>query len=192
MGIAIADEAHSRGYEVILISTVPISRDYRVILVETVAQMSSAVTEYVDSSDIVIMTAAVSDYTPVSVAQNKIKKGHESDDLVIKLKKTTDILASIYQNKVSNDIDQLVVGFSAESEDLLSNARKKLYKADIIIANQINLPDSGFGSDYNEVYILQNGAEDLHIPRSPKARIAAGILDYLASSSRHTLRKSSS
>lgn len=178
MGIAVADAAYSRGAEVTLVSTVQVERNYPVVVVETAQEMQDAVEAEFDTVDALVMTAAVADYRPINVSTQKIKKT-ESEDLVLELTKNPDILDLLGRVKRK---DQVIVGFAAESEGLLNNAQQKLKRKhlDIIIGNDITVPDIGFGSDYNAVVILTAEGQRENLPRMPKRAIADHILDMVA------------
>jgi phosphopantothenoylcysteine decarboxylase/phosphopantothenate--cysteine ligase len=178
MGIAMADAAYARGADVTLISTVQIDRAYPVVVVETAQEMQEAVEAEFDTCDALVMTAAVADYRPIVVSHQKIKKT-ESEDLVLELTKNPDILDLLGRVKRQ---DQLVVGFAAESDDLLHNAEIKLKRKqlDLIIGNDITVPDIGFGSDFNAVVILCADGSRENLPRMPKRAIADHICNWLA------------
>ncbi len=178
MGVAVADAAHARGADVTLISTVHVERSYPVVVVETAQEMQEAVEAEFDTCDALVMTAAVADYRPIVVSTHKIKKT-ESEDLVLELTKNPDILDLLGRVKRK---DQVIVGFAAESEGLLSNAQQKLKRKhlDMIIGNDISVPDIGFGSDYNAVVILTAEGQRENLPRMPKRAIAEHLLDLLA------------
>jgi phosphopantothenoylcysteine decarboxylase / phosphopantothenate---cysteine ligase len=178
MGIAMADAAYSRGADVTLISTVEVDRAYPVIVVETAQDMQEAVETEFDSCDALIMTAAVADYRPIVVSRSKIKKT-ESEDLVLELTKNPDILDLLGHVKRK---DQVIIGFAAESDDLLNNSQQKLKRKqlDLIIGNDITVPDIGFGSDYNAVVILTADGARENLPRMPKRAIADHICNWLA------------
>jgi phosphopantothenoylcysteine decarboxylase/phosphopantothenate--cysteine ligase len=178
MGIAMADAAYARGADVTLISTVEVDRAYPVIVVETAQDMQEAVETEFDGCDALVMTAAVADYRPIVVSRQKIKKT-DSDDLVLELTKNPDILDLLGRVKRK---DQVIVGFAAESDDLLSNAQSKLKRKqlDLIIGNDITVPDIGFGSDYNAVVILSAEGSRENLPRMPKRAIADHICNWLA------------
>ena len=178
MGIAMADAAHARGADVTLISTVELDRAYPVVVVETAQDMQEAVESEFDSCDALVMTAAVADYRPIVVSRQKIKKT-ESEDLILELTKNPDILDLLGHVKRK---DQIIVGFAAESDDLLQNAQLKLKRKqlDMIIGNDITVPDIGFGSDYNAVVILDADGARENLPRMPKRAIADHICNWLA------------
>jgi phosphopantothenoylcysteine decarboxylase/phosphopantothenate--cysteine ligase len=178
MGIAMADAAYARGADVTLISTVEIDRAYPVVVVETALEMQEAVEAEFDGCDALVMTAAVADYRPIVVSRQKIKKT-ESEDLVLELTKNPDILDLLGRVKRR---DQVVVGFAAESTDLMANAEEKLKRKqlDLIVGNDITVPDIGFGSDYNAVVILGADGMRENLPRMPKRAIADHICNWLA------------
>lgn len=178
MGVAMADAAHARGADVTLISTVEVFRPYPVILVETAFEMQEAVEAEFDNCDALVMTAAVADFRPIVVSDQKIKKT-ESDDLTLELVKNPDILDLL--GRVKRD-DQVIIGFAAESEALLANAAQKLKRKnlDVIVGNDISVPDIGFGSDDNAVVIMSAEGKRENLPRMPKRAIAEHLCDLLA------------
>ena len=178
MGIAVADAAFSMGAEVILITTTPCDRTYQVIDVETAGEMQEVVESEFDNADALIMSAAVSDYRPIVTAKQKIKKKNE--DFNIELTRNPDILEILGRTKKDY---QIIVGFSAESEDLEKNAKEKLLKKriDMIVANDITFKDMGFGSEENSVVILTKEGEREFLPKQPKTLIANHICSKLAS-----------
>jgi phosphopantothenoylcysteine decarboxylase/phosphopantothenate--cysteine ligase len=183
MGYALAKAAAYRGADVTLISgptalTPPVGVNY--IAVKTAAEMKTEVNNNFSKSDITIMAAAVADYRPLQTNSEKLKKS--TGNLKVELTRTTDILAEIAKNKRK---DQLVVGFAAESQNLLANAQKKLEEkaADFIIANDISLPDLGFGSNNNKITIL-TGESKTTLPVQSKEKLAHKIFDYLIDSGR--------
>ena len=162
MGYALAKEARNAGARVTLISgktnlTKPYGVD--VVNVTSAADMAKSVIDNFEKADVVIMSAAVADYTPIEKAEQKIKK--TDGNLSIVLKRTQDILLTIGQKKRE---DQIVIGFAMETEHLLENAAKKLQEknANYIIANSIREPGAGFGVDTNIVKIISpTSVEDL-------------------------------
>lgn len=178
MGIAMADAAFARGADVTLVSTVEVERAYPVILVETAFEMQEAVEGEFDSCDALVMTAAVADFRPLSVSTNKIKKT-VSEDINLELTKNPDILDLLGRVKKKH---QVIIGFAAESEELLSNASQKLKRKnlDVIVGNDITVPDIGFGSDDNAVVILSEDGTRENLTRMPKRAIAEHLCDLLA------------
>lgn len=178
MGYAIARVASRRGAQVILISG-PTNLDkplgVRVIDVTSAGEMYDAVVANYKDADIIIKSAAVADYTPTTVANQKMKKS--DDDMSIELTRTEDILAWLGQHKLDN---QKLCGFAMETENLLENATAKLKKknADMIVANSIATEGAGFGVDTNvATLITSDGAEPLEM--MSKEELAAVILDRL-------------
>lgn len=176
MGIALADEAYSQGAEVTLISTVDVKKPYNVVFVESAMEMQNAVEE-VNDFDCLIMAAAVADYRAKEIADVKMKKT-SADEISLALIKNPDILKEISSKKRDN---QLIVGFCAESENVLEYAKEKIQKknCDFLIANDISRSDIGFSSDYNEVYILDKGVNITKIGRNTKTQIAKIIFEAI-------------
>ena len=162
MGYALAKEARNAGARVTLISgktNLPKPYGVDVVNVTSAADMAKCVIDNFEKADVLIMSAAVADYTPIEKAEQKIKK--TDGDLSIALKRTQDILLTIGQKKRE---DQMVIGFAMETENLLENAAKKLQEknANYIIANSIREPGAGFGVDTNIVKIISpTSVEDL-------------------------------
>ncbi len=177
MGVAMADAAHARGADVTLVSTVEVDRPYPVVLVETAQEMQEAVEGEFDNCNALVMTAAVADFRPLAVSEHKIKKT-ESEDIVLELTKNPDIIDLLGRVKRK---DQVIIGFAAESEAILSNASDKLRRKnlDVIVANDITVPDIGFGSDDNAVIILTGEGSRENLPRMPKRAIAEHLCDIL-------------
>ena len=176
MGLALADTAKNLGADVTLITTKDIQRRYNVIKVKSAIDMKSAVENEFESADCVIMAAAVADYRVKEVAPQKMKKTSE-DEITLTLVKNPDILKEISLIKKS----QIVVGFCAESENLIENAKEKIAKkgCDFLIANDISRKDIGFSSDYNEVTILDKNGNMTKIERADKATVARKIFEAI-------------
>jgi len=173
MGYAVAKAARDRGAEVKLITaptSLPEPVGIEVIHTETAIQMRDAVAKATAQADALIMTAAVADYQPKSVAKAKIKK--EAPSLTLELIRTPDILAEV-KGKF------LKVGFAAESEDVIANAKQKLEKKqlDLIVANDITDKDSGFGVDTNKVTLIDRDGNIDSLPLLTKREVADKILD---------------
>ncbi len=177
MGIALADEAHKLGAEVVLISTVEAQKPYRIEYVQSAIEMQKAVENEFKTADCLIMAAAVADYRAKEIADTKIKKT-SADEISINLIKNPDILKEISANRVQ---EQLVVGFCAESENVLEFAKEKIQKkgCDFLIANDVSRSDIGFSSDYNEIYIIDKKLNVEKIERAPKTIIAKKILQEI-------------
>lgn len=176
MGLALADTAKNLGADVTLITTKDIQRRYNVIKVKSAIDMKSAVEKEFELADCVIMAAAVADYRVKEVASQKMKKTSE-DEITLTLVKNPDILKEISSIKKS----QIVVGFCAESENLIENAKEKIAKkgCDYLIANDISRKDIGFSSDYNEVTILDKNGNMTKIERADKATVARKIFEAI-------------
>ncbi len=173
MGYALAEAARDRGATVTLITaptSLPQPSGIETIPVGTTAEMKEAVTRATAQADALIMAAAVSDYRPKDVAQAKIKK--DAASLTLELVRTPDILAEATGNFVR-------VGFAAESEDVEANAREKLEKKrlDLIAANDITDPASGFGTDTNKVTLIDRDGKVENLPLLPKREVADRILE---------------
>lgn len=177
MGIALADVAYSMGADVLLISTVTCDRKYQVIEVESAQEMQEVIESEFDKSHALIMAAAVSDFRPITTSKQKIKKKNE--DITIDLTRNPDILEILGRTKRDK---QVIIGFSAESENIEKNALEKLEKKkiDMIVANDITVPDIGFGSDENAVIILTKDKKKEVLQRQPKIQIAKHICNKLA------------
>jgi phosphopantothenoylcysteine decarboxylase / phosphopantothenate---cysteine ligase len=174
MGYAIAEAARDRGADVTLI-TAPAALNppggVTTVKVKTAAEMKKAVTNAVQKADVLIMAAAVADYQPENAAKNKIKK-ESKDALTLKLVKTPDILSEVMG-------DFIRVGFAAESENLLVNARKKLVnkKLDLMVANDISQADAGFDVDTNRITLIDKKGKATELPLMSKREAAEKILD---------------
>ena len=193
MGIALADTAVSEGAEVTLVSTFKVKKPYKNIVTETAQEMEAVVKEYLNSQDCVIMAAAVSDYRVKNYSEQKIKKGAE-EEITLELVKNPDILKEICDLKQlrntpapqlshsrSEGAYPLIVGFCAESENLIENAEKKIQAkgCDYLVANDISRKDLGFNSNENEIYILDKDLNIKHIEKDTKQNIAKRILEEI-------------
>lgn len=170
MGYALARAAAARGGDVVLIAGPTVLSDppgVKVTRVETAAEMADAVLGAMDQVDVVIKVAAVSDYRPVAVSVQKIKKS--ADELVVKMEKTEDILETLGRRKKH----QVLVGFAAETEMLEQHAADKLRRKnlDLIVGNLIGAPDSGFESDTNKLklFFADGRVEDVPVMEKPDA-----------------------
>ena len=172
MGHALALAARDRGAEVSLITTATPAEaaGIEVSRVETAVQMKQAVVKAVAQADALIMAAAVADYRPKSIARAKIKK--ETPSLTLELTRTPDILAEVTG-------DFIKIGFAAESEDIVANARRKLKEKGLhlIVTNDITDADSGFGVDTNKVTIIDRNGKVESLPLLTKREVADKILD---------------
>ncbi|MET0461237.1 MAG: bifunctional phosphopantothenoylcysteine decarboxylase/phosphopantothenate--cysteine ligase CoaBC [Ilumatobacteraceae bacterium] len=176
-GYAIAAEAAARGADVVLLSTVdlPVPPGVRVESVETAAQLQRAV-EAESGADVIVMAAAVADFRPKQAATGKIKK-HEGVPEIV-LEPTPDILAGLGANKRPG---QVLVGFAAETSDLVANAQSKLLakRLDLIVGNDVSAPGVGFGHDTNAVVLLRPGQEAVTVGLRDKRAIARAVLDVV-------------
>lgn len=177
MGLALAKSAHSMGADVILITTKQEECPFKVIQVKSALDMQKAINNEYNDSDYVIMAAAVADYRVKEKSEQKIKKVI-NDNLTLELVKNPDILAELCKNKSC----QVVVGFCAESENLLENAKEKIAKkgCDYLIANDISRKDIGFEVDDNEVVILDKNGGIKKLEKAPKNVIAREILEWIS------------
>lgn len=176
MGLALADTAKSFGADVVLITTKEVSRKYNVIKVKSALDMKEAVEKEFEKADCIIMAAAVADYRVKEISSQKMKKTAD-DEITLKLVKNPDILKEISSKKQN----QLIVGFCAESENLIENAKEKIVKkgCDYLIANDISRKDIGFSSDYNEVTILAKNGGMKKLKRADKMTIARQIFEEI-------------
>lgn len=176
MGIALADCAHEMGADVTLVSTFDVNKPYKNIVTESAQEMEKAIKSELQAQDCVIMAAAVADYRIKEYSEQKMKKG-SNDELTIELIKNPDILREIS----AINCKAKIVGFCAESENLLENAKEKIQKkgCDYLVANDISRKDIGFSSDMNEVYILDKNLKISHIDIDTKLNIAKKILEKI-------------
>ena len=178
MGFAVAKAAEYRGAKVTLI-TGPTNlldpNNVAVIRVNTAKEMALVVFDNFEHNDIIIKTAAVSDYRPKDHAEKKLKK--DKDELVLSLERTQDILKEIGRNKK----EQILVGFAAETEELERYAEQKLTEKnlDIIVGNLVSHPDSGFGADTNTVTLFYKDGTKENLPKMPKDDVANLLLDRI-------------
>ena len=174
MGYALAEAARDRGAAVTLISaaSLPEPIGVEVVYVESAAQMLEAVQKAVKGAEALVMAAAVADFRPKVMAKSKIKKAALS--LNLELERTPDILAEVDGNFIR-------VGFAAESENLLANARKKMADKvlDLIVANDVTAKGSGFGSDTNKVTLISRDGNEEDLPLMTKREVADKVWDWV-------------
>ena len=181
MGISIANECERRGAEVILVSSVDndsiSNNNVKKVKITSTNDMFEAVKNNFEDCDFIIKAAAVSDYTPVQVFDKKVKK--QEGNLTIEFQRTQDILKYVGDNKHEG---QKVIGFAAETNNLIEYAKEKIVKKnlDYIVANDISKKDIGFGSDDNEVYIIDKHDNIKKIDKSNKNNIAKAIVDEIS------------
>jgi phosphopantothenoylcysteine decarboxylase/phosphopantothenate--cysteine ligase len=178
MGVALAKAAGERGAEVILVAgtvSVELPENVKIMRGISAEEMHRAVLSEIENATVFIAAAAVADYRPKKRATEKIKK--KNADLILELEKTPDILADVSAKRGEN---LLVVGFAAETENVLEHAEQKLIgkNLDLIVANDVSHSDSGFGADTNQITILsKNGTKPLEFPLVSKYEAAHKILD---------------
>ena len=176
MGIAIATEALARGADVTLIlgpATAPPPAGVELVRVDTAEDMRAAVRAHADA-DVIVMAAAVADFRPKLPAERKLKKDQGLPELV--LEPTADILAELAERRGPT---QVVVGFAAETDDVEAAGRDKLARkgVDLLVANQVGPPGTGFGADTNVAAILSATAGDIDLRSWTKAELAAALCD---------------
>ncbi len=177
MGYALAEAARDAGHEVVLVSgptALAVPTGVTLIPVESAAEMAEAVFEQAADAGLVVMAAAVADYRPIRPLSGKMKKS--PGNLTIELERTTDILAELGRRKSAG---QILVGFAAETDELVANARGKLERKNLdwIAANDVGRSDIGFGSDDNAVILLGRNGERVEFAPAPKRRIARQIIE---------------
>jgi len=186
-GYALAQAALDAGAEVTLISApnaleVPFGSTQ--VKVSTATEMKDAVLKYSEGADALIMAAAVADFRPVHAEAQKIKKGGGIPE--IKLEPTEDILKLVAKQKTKSGYPLLTVGFAAESQDLIENAREKLAakSLDLIVANDITRSDAGFEVDTNAITLIDKKGRAQSLPTLTKTEVAEKIMDFVI----HNLR----
>jgi phosphopantothenoylcysteine decarboxylase / phosphopantothenate---cysteine ligase len=178
MGVALAAEALGRGASVTVVlgpgAVVP--RGVEVVSVQTAEEMRNAVLARFDDADAVVMAAAVADFRPKAVADEKLKKDAGVPEL--HLEPTPDILAELGERRT----DQVLVGFAAETEDLEQAGRKKLgsKRLDLVVVNLVGRDGTGFGSETNEAMILAADGNDVPLRRWTKRELAAAVVERVA------------
>ena len=181
MGYALAEDAVKKGAEVILISAttaLPIPNGVKIEYVESAREMQEKVLNHFSSVDIAIMVAAVSDYRVKEPATQKMKKTDDENEITLTLVKNPDILKQLGSLKKEG---QIVIGFAAETHQVIEFAKQKLVKknADFIIANDVSDQSIGFGSDLHQVTILSKNGEEILLPKVSKHLLAKEIWNHL-------------
>ncbi len=181
MGFELANSCFKSGADVVLITTKDFDCPYKVIKVKSAVDMLNAVEKEFSTADYVIMAAAVADFRVKHISEQKIKKTLENE-ISLTLIKNPDILKEISSKKTN----QIIVGFCAESENLLENAKEKIKRkgCDFLVANDISRKDIGFSSDYNEVYILNKNLDIIKIERQEKSLAASKIIEEIYAQTR--------
>jgi phosphopantothenoylcysteine decarboxylase/phosphopantothenate--cysteine ligase len=178
-GICLGQSGQTERAEVILVTgptSIPIPRaDMKVVSVKTAAEMRRAVLGHMEGCSVVIKAAAVSDFRPKAVSLQKMKKAEASTSLA--LEKTEDILSEIGKKKWN----EILLGFAAETENVVANAQKKLKEKnlDLIVVNDVTKPGAGFGQDTNQVKILFPTGEVKDLPLMSKEEVSQSILDEI-------------
>jgi phosphopantothenoylcysteine decarboxylase/phosphopantothenate--cysteine ligase len=182
LGFALAREAARRGAEVVLVAgpcALPTPSGVRRVDVETALEMRDAVRAELSRTTVVVMAAAVADFRPAEPAAGKIKKEElaEGAGLELRLVQNPDILAELGRERGA----RVVVGFAAESRDVIAAARRKLARkgCDLLVANDISRSDAGFESDRNAVSLLTPDGEVTELPLLAKSEVAARIWDRI-------------
>jgi phosphopantothenoylcysteine decarboxylase/phosphopantothenate--cysteine ligase len=177
MGFAVAEAAHERGADVTIVAgvtTAEVPADIKLVRAVSAEEMHAAVMKELPTATVFVGAAAVADYTPANAANAKIKKDGK-DVMTLELKKTPDILSEVSAKRTDG---LLVVGFAAETNDVVEYARSKMKKKklDIVVANDITKDGAGFNTDTNIATIL-TGEDDLELPLMSKRELADKILD---------------
>jgi phosphopantothenoylcysteine decarboxylase/phosphopantothenate--cysteine ligase len=178
-GYALAQAALDSGARVTLISTpvtLPVPQGAAHIEVRTAAEMETAVLNACQGADVLLMAAAVSDFKPVQAVTHKIKKA--SGMPVVQLEPTSDILSAVSKTRHKTNFPRIVVGFAAETQDLIANASAKLASKglDFIVANDVSTPVSGFGVDTNQVTLVYPGGRAEPLPLLSKSDVADRVV----------------
>ena len=179
MGYAIAEAARERGLLVTLVSG-PVNllppEGVEVINIESAADMAKAMKSAAETADIIVMAAAVADYRPKQYSTSKVKKS--DGDMCIELERTEDILLSLGKNKRPG---QILVGFAAETDDLLKNAQGKLQRKnlDYIAANIVGVPGRGFAADNNAITLIGRDGSQTEFALQSKKNLAEALLQHI-------------
>ena len=182
MGVAIAAAAQRRGASVTLVlgpSSLAPPIGVTTMSVENATQLQWALNDATKDADVVVMTAAVADYRPETEAKQKIKRGQLGPKATIQLVQNPDLLAELGKRRGTKKTP-LLVGFAAETEDVIGNAEKKLAskKCDLVVANDVSEPGSGFAVDTNRVTLVDTSGA-IEVPAGTKAEVAHRILDHV-------------
>jgi phosphopantothenoylcysteine decarboxylase/phosphopantothenate--cysteine ligase len=183
MGYAVAEVARDRGAQVTLITTAdrPDPVGVEVIRIDSAAQMLEAVLDATRTAQILVMAAAVADFRPKVVAGQKIKKQAGAGTLKLEFVLNPDILAEVAQQTSAGYGPEITVGFAAETQDLLTNAKRKLKSKslDLIVANDVSATDAGFAVDTNRVTMLAAAGSITELPLMNKVDVAEAIFDQI-------------
>ncbi len=181
MGLALAEAARDLGADVTVVHAplaVALPPNITAVPVRSAREMADAVLARVETTDVLIGAAAVADFRPAEAAEQKIKKTPGQQELVVRLVRNPDILAEVAARRSQTGRPHVVVGFAAETQDLLANAAAKLTakRLDLIVANDVTEPGSGFGADDNRVTLLFADGRQEPLPIMPKAEVADRVL----------------
>ncbi|MEM7129153.1 MAG: bifunctional phosphopantothenoylcysteine decarboxylase/phosphopantothenate--cysteine ligase CoaBC [Chloroflexota bacterium] len=178
-GYALAQAALDAGAEVTLITTssLPTPVGANVVSINSTQEMAEAVLYATTKADVLLMAAAVADYRPAQIAEQKIKKS--DDDLRIDLVRNPDILIQVANQRRQADRPRVVIGFAAETQNLRENAAGKLQRKnlDMIVANDVSAADAGFGVDTNRVFLLERDESEVELPLMTKSEVAQIVID---------------
>lgn len=184
-GYALAQAAVDAGAAVTLISTasLPLPVGAALVEVDSAQDMLDAVLQHTARADVLIMAAAVADFRPAVVAEQKIKKKDDTEGLTLELVRNPDILLAVKAQRERLQHPHVVVGFAAESENLLANARSKLERKalDLLVANDITAADAGFAADNNRVVLLDTSGGQERLDLMSKEKVSEAILVRIAS-----------
>lgn len=178
MGFALAEAAAKLGAEVVLVAgpvNLECSKSIYRVNVTNAAEMHAEMMKYCSEAKVMILAAAVADFTPKVKFDGKIKKTQDSDTMILELVKTKDILTDLGKSKTS---EQKLIGFALEADNMIENAKDKMQRknCDMIIANKANVKDSGFGGDNNTITIIKKDNTMKQLPTMSKNDVAMEIL----------------
>jgi phosphopantothenoylcysteine decarboxylase/phosphopantothenate--cysteine ligase len=153
-----------------------------IVRVDSAEEMLQAVLQTSEAADILVMAAAVADFRPAAVSQQKIKKGANTEGMMLEMVRNPDILAEVARQKTAGNGPRLTIGFAAETENLLANAKSKLErkKLDLIVANDVTATDAGFAVDTNRVTLLAAEGTIEELPLMSKHEVAEAIFDKIS------------
>ena len=177
MGIAIADESYRQGARTVLITSKDVEKPYDVIKVKSAQDMQKAINHEFKNADYIFMAAAITDFRVKNFNNQKIKKT-DTNEMTLELVKNPDILKEICGRKKSESSGSVIVGFCAETENLIDYAKKKIIEkgCDFIVANDVSRKDIGFSSDENEVFIIDKHLNIKKLEKEQKSVIAKKII----------------
>lgn len=184
-GVALAQAALDEGAQVTLIAgplqvAVPLGVHH--LPVQTAVEMRDAVLQEIQDADALLMAAAVADFRPANRAEQKIKKTDKGPEMVVELTRNPDILAAVKEQRVGGMRPRLVLGFAAETQDVLAYGRDKLIRKglDFIAINDVSRSDAGFATDTNQITLLSRDGQVIELPNQDKSDIAIHLIRHLA------------